>query len=284
MEWANFEKDVNNARRTIWNFALQVLDKRHIKRGPTHTFTNAAIRRGLVTGIITTNVDGLEAMDDQLLYKSSINDQMFQDAAHTWIQFDDPKVARLHGDICTVACSGCWKRLPLTPEIAEKLQSNSFEACAECAGRERSAVPQCWRPDIIFYNDPKEELESEHKDKEWREQQTRTQTQTTKKITKKADAMAATTNTQHHHDRLQVYARLIGKERNITSPRYIFVIGSSLSNDRLREDINWLARKGSRVFLINPNKPNGTQDIQGVTWFKLEASDFSQRMLEVIAS
>lgn len=277
MEYKNFFNDTDGARRKVWTFALQVLAARSQPRGPTHTLANLAIRQRFVKGIITTNIDGLETMDNSLLTPNvPVYEALFSVAGHSWIEPNDARVAYLHGDICTVACSSCWQRFPLTSTIAKQLMEGAMDPCELCSGK-RSPPLSFWRPDIIFYGDTREELKAEHHDDTYSAKPSKKRK---RKITIGGEGVPGdsqpTTN-------VEKYQSMITPGDGSGVPDYLFVIGSSLLNRNLARDLISLSNGGTEMIFVNPQLPAIVKHMEGrVIWVNSTADTFSEQLLHTM--
>jgi NAD-dependent SIR2 family protein deacetylase len=277
MQWDNFLRDVNDSRRRIWQFALQVLTTRSQPRGPTHTFANFLARHQFIKGIVTTNVDGLEVMQDSLLATNVEAYQvLFSSPPAPWIGALDNRVAYIHGDICTVACSSCWQRTPLTLELARRLIDGTEGPCEQCS-RARASRRALWRPDIFFYQDPREELQGEHQDGTYAIKPSKK-----RKKHSTTSSVGASPNPQQVSN-LGRYHSMMATDEASSAPARIFVIGSSLLNPQLSQDLISCSRRGAEVILVNPQLPAVAKSLKIVTWIQSRAEDFSQLMLETMA-
>jgi len=239
---------------------------------------NWAARHQFICGVITTNIDGLEAMED-----SSLGDEvamfkgLLEGAVEGWIKVGDPRVAYMHGDICTVACSFCWERRPLTLEAVERLISGTFPNCSSCTSRGRPGLTPCWRPDILFYGDAREELLSEHADSNWKSSRPRKRQKG--KETQKAGDKGRSEDLLRK-TRLTTYARLMDSGPTASIPKCVFVIGSSLGNDMLLRDLKSLSALGSEIIIVNPSRAAVPNDLGNVIWVKATAEEFSTSILK----
>jgi hypothetical protein len=274
MQWNNFVDDVDDARKKVWAFAQRVLEAKSNPRGPTHTLVNFAVRHQLLKGVVTTNVDGLEVMDNTLLANDVQGyDELFSSPPAHWIEAKDGRIAYLHGNICIVACSSCWERRPLTAEFAEQLVAGTAEPCEQCRSGRTSRGP-FWRPDILFYGDPRQELTAEHQDGTYSGKPLK------KRKKKGTTGGVDVSDGPRPETALEMYHSLMGNKKGSRTPTRIFVIGSSLRNEQLSRDIISLSRLGIEVILVNPQHPVIAKQLPGpVIWIQSSAMVFSQQML-----
>jgi hypothetical protein len=274
MNWDAFVANVDDARKKVWVFAQKVLEARSKPRGPTHTFVNLAVTQQFVNKVITTNVDGLEVMDNALL----ANDVqayriLFSSLPAPWIGAKDSRIAYLHGNICVVACSSCWDRHPLTAELAELLVAGTAAPCERCSGGRTSRAP-FWRPDIVFYGDPREELMAEHQDDAYPGKPLK------KRKTQGTTGSVDVSKAPQPVTALEQYHATMATQEGSSAPTHMFVIGSSLRNKQLSQDIISLSSRGTEVILVNPQYPVIAKKLPGsVIWIQCPARTFSERML-----
>jgi NAD-dependent SIR2 family protein deacetylase len=128
-----------------------------------HALLNILAGLGLVASIISTNVDGLEIMNSDLI-PEAFNEHDWSEAK--WLSREDDIFIPLHGDIGTASCSTCNHRIHLAEGTISLLIEGNMEQCPTCSHRPR---PQkhLWRPDILFYNDPREAKQHENQDQDY---------------------------------------------------------------------------------------------------------------------
>jgi NAD-dependent SIR2 family protein deacetylase len=141
------------------------MDARSRPRPRFHALLNILAGLGLIGGIVSTNVDGLEIMDSELIPEEF---KTYNWVGNKWLSRDDQTFIQLHGDIGTAVCSTCHHRIDLTGDTISLLIEGKMDPCPTCSQRSR---PQkhLWRPDILFYNDPREGRQQEDKDQDYAE-------------------------------------------------------------------------------------------------------------------
>lgn len=271
MDRKNFSSDHNDSRRKLWRFSLQVLKARKCPRGPTHTLLYYAVRQQLIKRIITTNIDGLEILDETMLSPDIDRDAL--SLMHAVPPNRQDKTIRfLHGDICTITCNSCYERHVLTEDIAGRLIDGTYPPCQLCVNNERPREPVFWRPDILFYGDPNEEFNSEDTDPSW-QTGPRKQHKAAPTGTNEESPLAA----DKHDEAVNASNLFTGEDAII--PTHVFVIGSSLGDRRLSRDLSQVSRHGTQVIFVNPVKP---ANMQNVIWVDSTAKEFSQCMLNAL--
>jgi NAD-dependent SIR2 family protein deacetylase len=246
---------------------------------------NFAARQQFLRGIVTTNVDGFEAMDDSDLVVN-LYGRLFASAVDNWITPDDHRVASLHGNICTIACSSCWKRIPLTSEIANRLIACTYPPCAACANQGRSSRSAFWRPDILFYNDCRQELDSERHDPSWtgeppkkRKKDTPAEATPAEATPAEAEKVDAASDSKYKAN-IERYSCMMATGERGPVAKVVFVIGSSMLNKPLRRGLISLSKRGAEVILVNPLEPTIARELERVLWIKSTAKAFSECLLQ----
>lgn len=246
-----------HTRISLWTLADQVLKARKKSRPMMHTLLNLLAQKNFLTGIITTNIDGLEIMDKDLLPEVA---KGYAWTDENWLRHRPDLLLALHGTITRVYCNHCkGHSFDLDSESVIQLIKDTYPPCEYCSqsrnGRNASTF---WRPDITFYDDTQEGLQAESYDEEYfpnNEERKKAQTRAT--CLDKADR----------------YKTFMSHSDLINS---IFIVGSSLSSKQLKSDIFALIKGGTQAFVINPQPPSQLGGLSNCTWVKIGAEEFAE--------
>lgn len=238
---------------SLWSLASEILQARERPRPMLHTLLNLLAQRSCLTAIITTNIDGLEIMNDSLLPEEA---KGYAWADGGWLHQHPDLLLALHGSITEAFCSSCKvERFSLNRESVAQLIEGSHPPCQQCSTRPRFSANRgaFWRPDITFYEDSHEGLRAESDDEDYEG--------------------GAGTIPLGRPDR---YRMMMSDASKINS---LFIIGSSLSSKQLCRDLSALIKEGVKAFIINPHPPSQLARLANrtsITSIKVESEVFAK--------
>jgi NAD-dependent SIR2 family protein deacetylase len=274
LTWPGFFKDENGERETVWNLAKQALIAQQAPRGMLHTLLNYAVRTGRVTSIISTNIDSLEFMHNDLLPPKCRSWPLFTENSGSqtpWISADTQCFVQLHGRIDIAKCHLCKSELRINLSNIDNLINGDAPPCKKCSTgprrRQAASAAAFWRPCFTFYDDSAEEKAHEALDEDY----VPASGQATAKEKGKEPADASTS----FGDR---YMHAICADEESEWPGHIFVIGSSLGNDALFKAVRRLS-KDAHVFVVNPDWNARFSQLKNVSLIKATAEQFADGVL-----
>lgn len=266
MQFTRFSAS-KSVQSNLWTLAKTILKAQCQPRPMIYTLINLLAQKQLIAAVITTNIDGLEFMDRDLLPKET-RGHTWEDRG--WLHERPDLILRLHGTITEVFCNSCkGQRFSLNKESAHKLITGSYSPCIHCSTRARCASNRAlyWRPDILFYGDSQEGLQAESMDYDYGEVGGRIQ---------KGDGYENTLQGETER-----YRKLMSNASQMNS---MFIVGSSLSSAQLKGDVVALTRAGIEVFVVNPHWSSKWNGLANCTWVNADAEAFADFIYKDIRS
>lgn len=242
-------------------FILAVLKARQEKRTKFHCLVNYLFRHGRIQAIITTNVDGLERMEQK-----DIPDSLKQ--VHVWgsdgvrLSEEPSKLIRLHGVIDKLKCAGCQK-LSARLVTAADLENQLTTFCKEC-NPIGSSGKTLWIPDITF-------CETDASEKSKRK---------VRKMDGARLALSASCALESYNEEDYRSAVSVDADPLFQS---VFIVGSSLSNPKLKGDLIKIASTSVRVYIIDRDWSEHFTAFKNAVIVKADAEEFAERMFELLA-
>lgn len=245
-----------NTRIDLWKWCRHVMETKEAPFPPPlfHQLLNQLHRMKKLSGVITTNVDGLEYKEADMSGHRDLS--VLSDLLNP----KSRKVLQLHGNAYTGLCipGGC--KVPLTSAQVGPLctlmdplptqRHNWGIPCPNCASnpnrRPRAASSgRVYRPDIIFFHD-RERLQSE--------------------------------------EELILMKELLGEAKDFPKPDLLVIAGSSLRIDELLAMACSVA-KTTKTLIINPSwEPHFTQLGPELKWERKDANAWAEEILNGIDS
>jgi hypothetical protein len=256
MVYASYAANIDAARSRLWRFAKSVLEAQQRPRSRMHILLNFLAAYGRIK-VISTNVDGLELIDQ-------LDPQ--QGSRMPSLSKEHGTLIQLHGNVTTVACSACWATFQLDLNTVNYLITGTYPPCNRCTGGRRAFLGSIWRPDILFYDDPREAMIAEDADDEWTEQSARP----AKKRKRSAPEAPPKIDTNYH------YSKVMSGQG--FEPAQVFIVGSSLFNERLRTDIARLCDRGVQAYIVNPASSTHFNSIPRAIHIQVTSEDFATRV------
>jgi NAD-dependent SIR2 family protein deacetylase len=256
MNYPNFFSNLQAERFYLWKFAQRVMEVQHQPRTKMHILLNYLAENGRIR-VITTNIDGLEILP-QINAKGPTRTPSLSKETGTLVQ--------LYGQINTVMCSGCWRKYPLDEENVAQLIGRIYPPCKHCKGQTKGQRSSSiiWRPDIRFHDDPREPSRDEDGRK----------ARPTKKPKKSAPPKPKELDADDH------YSAIMHGDDFV--PAQVFIVGSSLSDRKLRSDLINLCKRGTQAYIVNTMLNTYSNSIPGAIFINLTSEDFAIKVFNTL--